>query len=84
MKSPIHLFVALSLISAVIGFGFLSGIPAIIFQVSAALLFILAGLVLFRRRKVQKPRKSSFAASFRSEIPARALPTVPDPPPVSE
>jgi uncharacterized membrane protein YfcA len=84
VKSPILLFVALSLISAVLGFRFLSGIPATIFQALSALLFILAGLVLFRRRRVQKPRKSSFAASFRSQIPARAVPTVPDPPPISE
>jgi uncharacterized membrane protein YfcA len=84
VKSPILLFVALSLISAALGFRFLSGIPATIFQVLSALLFILAGLVLFRRRRVQKPRKSSFAASFRSQIPARAVPTVPDPPPISE
>jgi uncharacterized membrane protein YfcA len=76
MKS-FSLFLALAVISAAFGFRLLSGIPAIVFQIISGLLFIMAGLALFRRRRIQKPVQSSFASSFRSDVPAPTPSTPP-------
>jgi hypothetical protein len=60
---------ALAVICAVLGFIVLAGALAMIFQILFVGLFFTASLFVIRAVRVKKPVRSSFAASFRSELP---------------
>ena len=67
MKYGFWLLAFLALIAATLGFGLFSGLPATVCRILFVLLFILAGVVLFRPTRLRKPVPSSFAASFKPE-----------------
>jgi len=67
MKYYFPLLGSLGFIVAVLGFGVLSGVAATICRILFVVLFIAAGIVLYRSSRVRKPVPSSFAASFKTE-----------------
>jgi len=61
------LFAVVSFITAILGFGILSGSAATVFRILFMVSFIMMVLGLLPLRKVKKPVRSSFATSFQTE-----------------
>jgi hypothetical protein len=77
MSSLCAVFLGISFVSVALAFRFVSGPAAVVFQIIFGISFVLAALLLWKRRPGKKPVPSSFAASFKSDAPPATVPAAP-------